>query len=102
MNHDQKDFLNLANLPARISLPEAAWLLGFAEHDVPVLISAGLLKPLGRPPLNGAKYFATADQMLLRTDTRWLARASDATVSHWKKKNAGRANRDAVPESIHT
>lgn len=90
MNQEKRDFLGLTNLPARLTPTETAWLLGFAEHDVSILTIAGLLKPLGRPPPNGSKFFATSELMTLRTDTRWLARASDAIVNHWKRKNAGR------------
>ena len=90
MKQEKKDFLTLAIQPARLNISETAWFLGFSETDIPVLISAGLLKPLGRPPPSGSKYFATAELQALRTDTRWLARASDAIVKHWRKKNAGR------------
>lgn len=99
MNQDKKDFLNLANPPARSSLTEAAWFLGFTEHDLSVLVSVGLLKPLGHPPPSGSKYFATAELLTLRNDPRWLAKASDATVNYWKKKNAGRVNGVATPIS---
>lgn len=91
MNQEKKDFLNLATPPARLSITETAWYLGFAEHDISVLVSCGLLKPLGHPPASGSKYFATADLQALRNDSRWLAKASDVLVSFWKKKNAGRA-----------
>ena len=47
MNQAKKDFLSLANPPARLGIEETAWLLGFNEHDIAVLVSAGLLKPLG-------------------------------------------------------
>ena len=90
MNQEKKDFLTLAVQPARLNITETAWFLGFAETDISVLISAGLLKPLGRPPASGSKYFATAELQTLRSDTRWLAKASDAIVNHWKTKNAGR------------
>lgn len=90
MNHEQRDFLNLVNLPARLTLMEAAWFLGFKEHDMPVLVAAGLLKPLGHPPSSGSKFFAAAELQTLRTDVRWLAKASDATVHYWKRKNSGR------------
>jgi len=33
----------------------------------------------------------------LRNDTRWLAKASDAIVNHWKRKNAGRKLYGLVP-----
>jgi hypothetical protein len=85
MNSEKKDFLSLPTPPARLNLTETAWFLGFSDQDVSVLISAGLLKPLGHPPASGSKYFALAQLQTLRTDTRWLAKASDATVNHWKK-----------------
>jgi hypothetical protein len=53
---ERKDFLNVRTLPARAVAEEAAWILGFAPHDIPVLVSAGLLKPLGHPPASGTKF----------------------------------------------
>jgi hypothetical protein len=86
----KKDFLSLVTPPARLGINETAWLLGFNEHDVPVLVTAGLLKPLGRPPASGSKFFATVELQTLRNDTRWLAKASDAIVNYWRTKNLGR------------
>ena len=90
MNQKKKDFLTLVTPPARLGINEAAWLLGFNEHDIPVLVSGGLLKPLGRPTATGSKYFAAVELQALRTDVRWLAKASDAIVNHWRSKNSGR------------
>ena len=92
MNQAKKDFLSLVTPPARLGINETAWLLGFNEHDIPVLVSAGLLKPLGRPPSSGSKFFATVELQTLRNDARWLAKASDAIVNHWRSKNSGRRN----------
>ena len=92
MNQAKKEFLSLVTPPARLGINETAWLLGFNEHDIPVLVSAGLLKPLGRPTATGSKFFATVDLQTLRNDTRWLAKASDAIVNHWRSKNSGRKN----------
>lgn len=93
MNQERKDFLNLVTPPARLAQREAAWYLGFAENDISILVSVGLLKPLGRPPTSGSKYFGLTELQMLRNDPRWLAKASDATVNHWRKKNAGRVGR---------
>lgn len=93
MMQAKKDFLSLVTPPARLGITETAWLLGFNEHDIPVLVSAGLLKPLGRPTPTGSKYFATVELQTLRTDTRWLAKASDAIVNYWRGKNATRRNK---------
>jgi hypothetical protein len=87
---EQKEFLSVATPPARLGINETAWLLGFTEQDIPVLLSTGLLKPLGHPPASGSKYFATVELQNLRIDTRRLAKASDAIVNHWRKKNCGR------------
>ena len=91
MNNEQHQFLNLKTFPARLEACQAGWYLGFAPHDVPILVSAGLLKPLGHPPANGLKYFATAMLEELRRDPQWLARASDARVRYWRVKNGSRS-----------
>jgi hypothetical protein len=88
LNQERKDFLSVRTQPARVGVEEAAWYLGFAPHDIPVLVSAGLLKPLGNPPSSGTKFFATATLQKLRDDLKWLSRASDAIVRHWQTKNA--------------
>lgn len=94
MNPERKEFLSLAVAPARLNTEETAWLLGFAVHDIPILVQAGLLKPLGHPPKHGTKYFATASIQQLRTDLKWLARASDAIVAHWRRKNEDPVDED--------
>jgi hypothetical protein len=83
----------MSQLPARVMAEEAAWLLGFATHDIPVLVCAGLLKPLGHPPASGTKFFATAALLKLRDDEKWLARASDAIVRHWQSQNNRKPNK---------
>jgi hypothetical protein len=90
MNQERKDLLSLRHLPARLGIQETAWYLGFGENDIPVLVSAGLLKPLGKPTATGSKYFAAGELQNLHNDTRWLGKASDAIVNHWRSKNASR------------
>src|SRR5262245_48585322 len=94
MNPEKQQFLNLKSPPARLTLEEAAWLLGFQVHDIPVLVRRGLLKPLGNPPANASKHFATVELETLRSDPRWLARATDALHQHWHRKNTLRNGRD--------
>ena len=61
MREEQHRFLSLlGQLPARLTFEQAAWVLNCQPHDVPVLVASRLLKPLGNPPANGVKYFATA------------------------------------------
>ncbi|MGO9203867.1 MAG: hypothetical protein ACLQM8_25385 [Limisphaerales bacterium] len=46
-----------AGHPARLTASKTAKLLGFAGHDVPVLVASGLLKPLGNPSPNSPKFW---------------------------------------------
>ena len=88
MNVERKDFLSVIQVtPARLDAREAAWYLGFSAHDIPILVSAGLLKPLGHSPSNAVKYYAAVTLAKLREDTLWLGRATDAVVKHWQIKN---------------
>jgi hypothetical protein len=86
MNNERRELLNLRNLPARLEVEEAGWYLGFAPYAIPIIIRAGLLKPLGHPPRNGVKHFATATLAELRNDPQWLARASDVVIRYCQRK----------------
>jgi hypothetical protein len=88
MRDDQFHFLTLlGHLPARLTTEQAAWVLNCQAHDVPVLVSARLLKPLGSPQPNSVKYFAAAEIMELAKDRAWLAKMTNAVSQHWKEKN---------------
>jgi hypothetical protein len=101
MNSQQEQFLNLKTVPARLKVEEAAWYLGFSQHEIPILMSEGLLKPLGRPPTTGVKYFSAVTLEEIRRDQKWLARASDCIVNYWKvrneKKTAHRLKQNDAP-----
>jgi hypothetical protein len=90
MNSQQEQFLNLKTLPARVRVEEAALLLGFSTHEIPILSAHGLIKPLGHPPLTGVKFFSVAMLEELRRDEKWLARASDCIVEYWRDVNQKR------------
>lgn len=99
MNQERKDFLSVTRvIPARLNSQESAWFLGFAPHDIPILTSAGLLKPLGHPLPNGVKYFSATTLAKLCEDTQWLSRATDATIKHWRNKNTDKGAQ--LPGSI--
>ncbi len=90
MNPERLQFLNLRQPPGRLNAEEAAWFLGFLPHEMPILMGARLLKPLGHPAHNGCKYFSSAVLEELRRDPAWLAQASDTIVKHWKGKTGRR------------
>lgn len=83
----QTEFLSWKIAPARLNATQTAWFLGFETHEIPMLVAAGLLKPLGHPPRNSTKFFATEILEQLRRDEKWLARASDAICNYWRERN---------------
>ena len=88
LSAEQTEFLSWKIIPARLDATQTAWLLGFEPHEIPMLVAAGLLKPLGHPARNSRKYFAAQILDQLRRDEKWLARASDAISSYWRQRNA--------------
>jgi hypothetical protein len=100
MRDDQHRFLMLlGQLPARLTAEQAAWVLNCQPHDVPALVAARLLKPLGNPAANSIKFFATADLLELVKDRNWLVRVSNAIYQHWHKKNCANKNRLTIARS---
>lgn len=93
MKSDMEQFLNLAVSPARLTMEQAAWVLGFGEHELPILMANGLLKPLGHPAPNGQKFFLTAALEDLRRDEKWFSKASDAVLEYWRRKNSRKGQR---------
>ena len=88
---EQTEFLGWKIVPARLAATQTAWFLGFKPEEIPLLVAAGLLKPLGHPPRNSTKFFATETLEQLRRDEKWLARASDAICAYWRESNARKA-----------
>jgi hypothetical protein len=74
----------------RVSMEEAAGILGFGVHDIPVLAQHKLLRPLGVPAPNAPKYFAACVLLKLANDPIWLDKATRAVSNYWKKKNRRR------------
>lgn len=79
--------LNGRRLPARLNTAEVAVVLGFQDHDIPVLVAARLLTPLGRPAPNAPKYFASVEIVACADDREWLSTATRAIAKHWLRKN---------------
>jgi hypothetical protein len=67
-------------------------VLNCQTHDVPILVAARLLKPLGNPAANGIKFFATAELMELSKDKTWLVKVTNAVNQHWQRNNATKKN----------
>ena len=85
---NQSEFLNLKTFPARLTSEQAAWLIGCQPHNLPALVAAKQLKPLGNTPVNAVKYFCTAEVLELCQDRNWLARVTTAIQNDWARRNA--------------
>ncbi len=109
MKEEQQQFLvRLGRPPARLNAEQTAWALNCQPHDIPVLVGARLLKPLGNPPANGVKFFATADVLELTQDRTWLNKVTATLYARWNRQNAARKkaparhpenNKNATPEN---
>jgi hypothetical protein len=74
------------NLPARLDVAATAKLLGFAEHDIQILMNTGKLVPLGDPAPNAPKWFSAVAVFRLAIDEDWLHKATRDLTKYWKHK----------------
>jgi hypothetical protein len=74
-------------LPARLDVEQSAKLLGMATHDIPVLVSTGMLRPLGEPAQNSPKLFPAVEIIRLAGDRDWLHKATKKIQQYWKIQN---------------
>src|SRR5579862_6075487 len=93
MKEEQQRFLSLlGQLPARLTAEQTGWVLNCQAHDIPALVNARLLKPLGNPSQNSAKYFATADVLEKTKDSTWLVKVTNTICQHWQHLNSRKKN----------
>jgi hypothetical protein len=78
------------NLPARLDVVATAKLLGFAEHDIQILMAVGKLTPLGDPAPNAPKWFAAVEMIRLAADMDWLHKATKEIAKYWRHKRERR------------
>lgn len=95
MKDDQYRLLTVRQLPARLTAEQTSWLLNCQAHDIPILVAARLLKPLGNPLPSSVKFFATVELLTLAKDQAWLNKATAALGKHWAEKNRNRHPRSA-------
>lgn len=103
MRDDQHRFLMiLGQLPARLTAEQASWVLNCQPHDIPILVGSRLLKPLGNPPPNGVKFFATGELLELVKDRSWLVKITNAVNQHWRSHNARKRSLSSnASENVH-
>ena len=78
------------DLPARLDVRETVKLLGFAEHDIQILIAVDKLTPLGDPAANAPKWFAAVEMIHLATDHDWLHKSTREISKYWRNKRERR------------
>src|SRR5271170_6635820 len=86
------------DLPARLLAAQVAKVLNCTTEDVTILVTAGKLKPLGRPNLNAVKFFSAVELFALLADREWLDEATKTIGQYWRRKNA---RRHGVTMEIH-
>jgi len=86
----QPIILNVRRLPARLNVDQVAALIGCQPHDIPILVKQKLLTPLGKPPANGIRFFATCTLEEKMVNAKWLDAATKALNSHWRDQNLRR------------
>lgn len=96
---NEQTVLNMIRLPARLNVEQVAAVLGFTVLEIPILMQAKMLKPLGDPPPNGHKFFAAQEISKLADDPEWLGKASKAVNRHWRAKNQRRQHPVSVGSS---
>ena len=77
-------------LPGRLDVATTARILGFAEHDMQILMGVGKLEPLGGPAANAPKWFAAVEVIRLATDREWLNKATREVAKYWRYKRERR------------
>jgi hypothetical protein len=82
------EILNCRRLPSRLNAEQVSALVGCNPHDIPALIRAGLLKPLGTPAANSVKWFASCDLEAKVSDPKWCARVTTTIYDFWKSKKS--------------
>jgi hypothetical protein len=95
-----RDLLNVRRLPARLTVRQTGALLNCGEHDIPVLVSHGLLTPLGDPPPCAQKYFSPIEVLELAGDPAQMGKICNVLYRHWHDKNAAKSKKAHKLEPI--
>ena len=89
MNPDSSlEIQSLDEYGAFMTKEKVAKALDIGVHNIPVLVRAGLLKPLGHPQRYCVKKFSRDELARNLADKTWLEEAAKALHRHWRIKNA--------------
>lgn len=79
---------SLAKFPVYMTKEKVAEALGLATHNIPPLVRAKLLKPLGNPRRYCVKQFSRDELARNIANHDWLEKVAEAIHRHWRVKNA--------------
>ena len=79
---------SLEKFRAFMTKEKVAEALGIGKHNIPPLVQAGLLKPLGHPQRYCVKLFSRDMLAQQLADMTWLDKVAAAIHRHWRNKNA--------------
>jgi hypothetical protein len=86
-----KEYSHLPVKPEIITVWQSAVHIGCEPEHIPIIVTAGLLPPLGHPSKNGPKYFSRQEVQQLAADRRWQAKVCDAVRAHFRHRNENKA-----------
>jgi hypothetical protein len=78
------------DLPGRLHATQVAKLLNCSADDVALLVSAGKLRPLGKPRPCAVKFFSTIELIAMLADREWLDEVTKTISAYWRRKNERR------------
>ncbi len=85
---------------AQLNTTGAAIILGFQEHDIPALVSAHLLVPLGKPAANAPKNFAAVDVVACAESRDWLSQATRTISKFWAQNHVQKKLKSVSPNPV--
>jgi hypothetical protein len=89
-----EEVLHVRRLPGGLAAGQVAVLTGKQLHDIPLLVKAGLLKPLGHPAPSSVKYFLATDVIEKANDAQWQHKATNCIYRHWRRENERRRRKN--------
>lgn len=87
---NELDLFNCRRLPARLTLDQAAAVLGIHPDGMDYLVEIGLLDPLGGAPRGVQRLFAAVYIEQLARDVKWLAKATVKIRQFNQQRNLAR------------
>lgn len=87
------ELFHCRRLPARLSVNQAALMLGFHPDGIDHLVDIGLIDALGGSPRGAQRLFAAVYIEQLGRDIKWLAKATTKIRQFHQQRNFARKHK---------